>query len=122
MALQFAGTVLSLHVDDLGYSTYVTGFGMVASFAMFAIVSPFVYILTDRTSKRSVIVFGEVLVGIGMFCLGIVTDRDYILASMGLVGGGFPLILVPALPEMMEAVKLFSTKKYITATETVCSQ
>ena len=85
---------------------------------LYAALSPFIYLLTDRMPKRLVILTGIFLLTLGMFLvgqsdvLGLDADADFVLLGLCTIGIAAALIAIPVMPECLEAIETDSSMNF----------
>lgn len=110
-SISFLAPSLSLHLQMFGYTPNFIAISFCIPSLLYAALSPFVYLLTDRLPKRLVILFGIVLLTFGMFLvgqsdvLGLDADADFVLLGLCAVGVAAALMAIPVMPECLEAIE-----------------
>jgi MFS family permease len=78
---------------------------------VYASTSPLIYVLTSKFRKPAVILFGYGLTSLGMFLvgtsklIGIYNSPAFIILGLAIMGFGCGMIIIPVLPDMIEAVE-----------------
>jgi len=102
---------LALHLEQFGYTPVFIGFSFAIPTLVYAATSPLIYILTARLRKPAVILLGYGLTGTGMFLvgtskmLGIYNSPAFIILGLAIMGFGCGMIIIPVLPDMIEAIE-----------------
>lgn len=102
---------LALHLEQFGYTAVFIGFSFAIPTMVYAATSPLIYILTSKLRKPAVILLGYALSGAGMFLvgtsklLGIYNSPAFIILGLAILGLGCCMIIIPVLPDMIDAVE-----------------
>jgi MFS family permease len=111
MGLTFLMPTLAVHLKNFGYSTVYIGFCFGIPTFCYALSSTFVFRLVQRWSKRTVIFIGFALMSLALFMIGPSSwagfDREdvFILGGLSVLGLAGGMIIIPVMPEMIEAIE-----------------
>jgi len=111
MGLTFLMPTLAVHLKKFGYSTVYIGFCFGIPTLCYALASTFVFKFTECMRKRTVIYIGLSIMSLSLFMIGpsswIGFDREdiFILIGLSLLGVSGGMIIIPVMPEMIEAVE-----------------
>jgi len=111
LVMSFNVPLISNHLTAEGYSPAFTGVSMAAVSITYIAAMPFVFYLSDRISRRGVILIGLTLLLNGMLITGL--DKIYSFSNPGaftiiglsVFGFGFAQISIPVMPEILEAIE-----------------
>ena len=108
----------SLHMKKYGFSPVFIGFCFAVPGILYAALSPLMYLLTERWPKRAVIIFGILLMSIGMFfigtspLLGLDNSPRLIMVGLVIIGTASGMISIPVLPDILEAIAERTDKNF----------
>ena len=111
-SIQFLAPSFSVHMRKYGFSPTFIGLCFAIPGIIYGAISPLMYLLTERLSKRAVIIIGTVMMSIGMMfvgtskLLGFDNNPAIILMGMMIIGSSAGMISIPVLPEMLEAIEV----------------
>jgi MFS family permease len=117
-ALTFLMPIMAVHLKEFGYHPSFIGFCFAIPTLAYVVASIFVFKLVTRYSKRQVIFIGFFMVAIAYFMIGpsawIGLDKEGAMILIGLsilgMAGGF--VVIPVMPEMIEAIEADHTLTY----------
>lgn len=98
-------------MESLGYTPLVIGFTFAVPTLIYASTTPLIYILTNKLKKSFVIIIGYFLMALGTLLvgtakiLGFQNSSAYIIIGLAIMGFGAAMIIIPILPDMLEAVE-----------------
>jgi MFS family permease len=98
-------------LEKFGYTAVFIGFSFAIPTLIYASTGPLVYILTSKIRKRGVIFLGYALLCLSCFVtgpsklLGIYNSPAFIIFGLAIMGFGAGMIIIPVLPEMIEAIE-----------------
>ncbi len=102
---------LALHLESFGYTPVFIGFTFAVPTLIYASTTPLIYILTEKFKKTTVILFGYLLMAMGMFLvgtskiLGFYNSPAFIIIGLAVMGFGAGMIIIPILPDMLESIE-----------------
>lgn len=102
---------LALHLEKFGYTAVFIGFSFAIPTLVYAATSPLIYVLTSKFKKTTVILLGYFLTALGMLLvgtskiIGIYNSPAFIILGLAIMGFGCGMIIIPILPDMIEAVE-----------------
>jgi len=102
---------LALHLESFGYTPVFIGFTFAVPTLIYASTTPLIYILTEKFKKTTVIIFGYLLMALGMFLvgtskiIGIYNSPAFIIIGLAIMGFGAGMIIIPILPDMLESIE-----------------
>lgn len=102
---------LALHLEQFGYTAVFIGFSFAIPTLIYAATSPLIYVLTARFKKTAVILAGYALTSTGMFLvgtsklIGMYNSPVLILLGLSIMGFGCGMIIIPVLPDMIQALE-----------------
>jgi len=111
MGLTFLMPTLAVHLKKFGYSTVYIGLSFAIPTFCYALSSTFVFKLTECMRKRTVIYLGLFLMSLALLLIGPSTwvgfEREdvFILFGLSLLGISGGMIIIPVMPEMIEAIE-----------------
>lgn len=70
MSLQFLAPNLAVHIKECGFSTNTVGISYAIPALLFALTCPFIYLLTNRISKRGLILTGWLQIVLALSMIG----------------------------------------------------
>jgi len=100
-----------LHLEKFGYKAVFIGFAFAIPTLIYASTSPLIYVLTSRLKKSAVIFLGYGILTLGLLfvgpskLLGLYNSPAFIILGLAIMGFGCGLIIIPVMPEMIEAVE-----------------
>lgn len=109
-SVTFLQPILSLHLENFGYKAVFIGFSFAIPTLIYASTAPLIYILTSRLRKPGVICLGYLVISVGLLLtgpskvLGIYNSPAFIILGLAIMGFGCGLIIIPVMPDMIEAV------------------
>ena len=111
LVMSFNVPLISNHLTEQGYSPVFTGVSMAAVSIAYIAAMPLVFYLSDRLSRRGVIIIGLTLLLNGMLITGL--DKVYnfenpgffTIIGLAVFGVGFAQISIPVMPEILEAIE-----------------
>jgi MFS family permease len=111
-ALMFIQPSISIHIKEHGFEADKCALLMGLTAFSFGIISPFVHELTKVVPKRGVLLAGQIFLcaSILMICNtsllpGFEKSTAVMLCGIGVLGIAAGLIMIPALPEMMDTIE-----------------
>ena len=110
-AVTFLQPILALHLEKFGYNAVYIGFSFAIPTLIYASTSPLIYVMTARMRKSGVIMVGYTILAIGLFLvgpsriLGLYNSPAFIVLGLAIVGFGCGMIIIPVLPDMIEAAE-----------------
>lgn len=78
---------------------------------IYAATSPLIYIFTEKLKKSGVIFLGYAITSLGIFLvgtsklIGIYNSPIFIILGLAIMGFGCGMIIIPVLPDMIDAVE-----------------
>lgn len=111
-AVTYLQPTLALHLRSYDYQPIFIGFSFAIPTLIFATTSPLIHILTKRISKRGTIFLGFVIEGCAFLLVGpsyyLNFSESITITMFGicLLGLGAGMIIIPCLPEMIEATEI----------------
>jgi MFS family permease len=103
--------ILAIHLQKFGYDAVYIGFSFAIPTLIYASTSPLIYVMTSRIRKTGVILIGYMILSIGMFLigpsklLGLYNSPAFIILGLAIVGFGAGMVIIPVLPDMLEAAE-----------------
>ena len=94
-----------------GYSPQFTSICFSIPSLLYAGLSPFMYLVTERLPKRMVMLMGFLCLSCGMALvgqsnvLGLNADADFVLLGLVFIGCAAAMIAIPVMPECLEAIE-----------------
>lgn len=107
----FLHPTLAVKLENLGYSEIFIGASFAIPTLIYASTSPLIYVLTSRIRKSGVIFLGYLVIGTAMFLVGpslLLRLHDltsFTMVGLCLMGLGCGMIIIPVLPDMIEATE-----------------
>jgi len=111
MGLTLLMPTLSVQLKKQGYSTVYIGLCFGIPTFCYALASTFVFKMTEVIRKRTVIFIGLFIMAFGLSVigpfnwLGIGYQNFFILLGLSLVGLSGGMVIIPVMPEMIEAIE-----------------
>lgn len=111
LGLTFLMPILSIRLKEFEYSTVYIGLAFAIPTLCYAIASTCVFQITKALSKRTTIFMGLFLMSLSLFMIGpstligFVKEDTMILIGLGIMGVGAGMIIIPVMPEMIEAIE-----------------
>ena len=105
-------------MHNFGFSPSFIGICFAVPGVIYAALAPVMYMFTEKAPKRAVIVFGTLLMSLGMFfvgtskSLGLENNPAMIMVGLMILGASWAVMSIPVLPEMLEAVETCSYLNY----------
>lgn len=105
-------------MHKIGFSPAFIGMCFAVPGILYAALSPLMYLMTERLQKRLVILIGLILMSIGLFfvgtskTMGLDNNPAMIMLGLMIMGVAAGMILIPGLPEMLEAIELQPDLRY----------
>ena len=102
---------MALYLESLGYTALVIGFTFAVPTLIYASTTPLIYIMTGKLKKSMVILIGYFLMALGTLLVGtskvfgFSNPSAYIIIGLAVMGFGAAMIIIPILPDMLEAVE-----------------
>jgi cyanate permease len=103
--------MFSVHMNKYGFSPAFIGCCFTVPAIIYASLSPIMYLLIQKISRRATIFLGIIALGIGMAFvgtskeLGLDNNPALIILGLMIIGAASGMVSIPVLPEMLEAVK-----------------
>ena len=110
-SIQYFAPTFSVHMKKYGFSPAFVSLCFTVPAIIYASLSPVMYLLIQKISRRATIFLGIVALGIGMafvgtsHTLGLDNNPAMIIFGLMIIGAASGMVSVPVLPEMLEAVK-----------------
>lgn len=110
-AVTFLQPTLALHLEQFGYSAVFIGFSFAIPTLIYASTSPIVYVLTHKLQKTAIIFYGYAVIVVAMLfigpslMLGFYNSSYLILLGLAIMGFGCGMIIIPILPDMIDAIE-----------------
>ena len=110
-SITFLQPTLALHLERYGYKAVFIGFSFAIPTLIYASTSPLIYVMTSKMRKTGVIFCGYLFVCVGLFLigpskiLGISDNPSYIIMGLSILGFGAGMIIIPVLPDMIDAIE-----------------
>jgi MFS family permease len=110
-SITFLHPILSPKLEDEGYSVIFIGTCFAIPTLVYAGSSPLIFMMTTKVRKAGVIFLGYLIVTIAMFLIGpskVLNLPEYTtitLAGLTIFGLGCGMIIIPVLPDMIEATE-----------------
>jgi hypothetical protein len=98
-------------LEKFGYKAVFIGFSFAIPTLIYASTSPLIYILTSKIRKTGVISIGYMILFVALILvgpsqvLGIYNSPAFIILGLALMGFGCGTIIIPIMPEMIEAIE-----------------
>lgn len=110
-SIQYFAPTFSVHMKKYGFSPAFIGLCFTVPAIIYASLSPIMYLLIQKISRRATIFLGIIALGIGMAFvgtskeLGLDNNPAMIIFGLMIIGAASGMVSIPVLPEMLEAVK-----------------
>lgn len=110
-AYTYLHPTLAIHLQSLGCSEIFIGLAFALPTVIYVLSSFFLSFLTTHIKKRGVILIGYLIVTISLIMIGPSLmlgrfDSPFIIfVGLCLMGSGCAIIIIPILPEMLEATE-----------------
>lgn len=114
--LGFNTPILNSHLDELGFGPLFLSLTIATVAVFYAIMIPFVNVLTRKMEKRGILFLGLISVMTGTLISGIESDIQdevekqkqvsvAVIAGLALFGCGFAMVTIPVMPEIIETIE-----------------
>jgi len=110
-AINFIAPTFSVHMKKYGFSPAFIAFCFCVPAIFYASLSPIMYLLVEKISRRATIFMGILALGVGMAfigtskMLGLENNPALIILGLMILGTASGMVSVPVLPDMLEAVQ-----------------
>lgn len=110
-SIQYIAPTFSVHMKKYGFSPAFVGLCFCVPAIIYASLSPIMYLVVEKISRRATIFLGILALGVGMAfvgtskSLGLENNPAMIIMGLMIIGAASGMVSVPVLPEMLEAVQ-----------------